>query len=137
MGTIRRNGTSFIVWFLPSLLPLFFYGPHPVPAQLLASSDFQNNAPRRSHPALDLFSRVWDLQVFLQNKKIIQIYFRYQLKLRNLSLALKVTTVAWCISVMWAFKKLLSLSYGSVPLTTADLLKLRWRESWHLILHKE
>lgn len=45
-------------------------------------------------------------------------------------LGLGLAAIAYC------FISLLPLSYGSGSLSALDVKKLKWRDSWHLIVHK-
>ena len=44
-----------------------------------------------------------------------------------------LTVISWFFI---GFIKLLPLSYGSGSMTADDIRQLKWRESWHLIVHK-
>ncbi|XP_065203314.1 protein O-mannosyltransferase 1 [Planococcus citri] len=43
----------------------------------------------------------------------------------------------WVISVFWIFRKFCVLSYGIAPLSSLDVIKLRWKDSWDFIIHKQ
>lgn len=43
----------------------------------------------------------------------------------------------WASAVLWVFRKFCTLSYGVTPLSAVDVLKLRWKNSWDFIIHKQ
>ncbi|KAK6638547.1 hypothetical protein RUM43_006814 [Polyplax serrata] len=63
--------------------------------------------------------------------------FRGVLLWPKTTLLLKFCIFVWCISVIWIFNKFSVLSYGTGGLNQADLVRLRWRDTWHFIVHKE
>lgn len=63
----------------------------------------------------------------------IIICFRTNLVIRfifHLSLCI------WILSVMYVFKKFIVFSYGTTALTSKDIFKLRWKDTWDFIIHK-
>ncbi|GLG97859.1 Protein O-mannosyltransferase 1 [Gryllus bimaculatus] len=52
-------------------------------------------------------------------------------------LLFKITTVWWLLVVFVVFRGFSVLSYGTTPLTASDLLRLRWRDSWDFIVHRQ
>ncbi|CAH1732010.1 unnamed protein product [Aphis gossypii] len=42
----------------------------------------------------------------------------------------------WILSVMYVFKKFIVFSYGTTPLTSKEVFKLRWKDTWDFIIHK-
>ncbi|BES92858.1 dolichyl-phosphate-mannose-protein mannosyltransferase activity [Nesidiocoris tenuis] len=51
--------------------------------------------------------------------------------------ALGCVVIMWMASVGFVFVKFSDLSYGLSPLTSSDVARLRWFETWDLIIHKE
>lgn len=62
---------------------------------------------------------------------------RFVLKWPKASNFFKFCVLCWCLWIIYVFNTFSVLSYGNTPLGVADLLRLRWRDSWHFILHKE
>lgn len=42
----------------------------------------------------------------------------------------------WILLIFLVFKTFLVLSYGTIPLTTQDIVNLRWKDTWDFIIHK-
>lgn len=63
--------------------------------------------------------------------------FKSVLRWKKASSIFKLCILCWSLWIIWVFKKFTVLSYGNTPLGVNDLLRLRWRDSWHFILHKE
>lgn len=49
----------------------------------------------------------------------------------------KLLAGAWLVAVLVVFRRFSVLSYGTTPLSAADILRLRWRDSWDFILHRQ
>jgi len=49
----------------------------------------------------------------------------------------KLVAGAWLVAVLVVFRRFSVLSYGTTPLSAADILRLRWRDSWDFILHRQ
>ncbi|KAK9510733.1 hypothetical protein O3M35_005460 [Rhynocoris fuscipes] len=49
----------------------------------------------------------------------------------------KLILLVWIISIVMVFRKFSVLSYGTIPLSAEDVLKLRWSDSWDFIIHKD
>ncbi|XP_063902721.1 protein O-mannosyltransferase 1 isoform X1 [Zophobas morio] len=42
----------------------------------------------------------------------------------------------WLLSIFYVFLKFTVLCYGATPLTTNDIINLRWKDTWDFIVHK-
>ncbi|XP_063234675.1 protein O-mannosyltransferase 1 isoform X2 [Bacillus rossius redtenbacheri] len=60
-----------------------------------------------------------------------------RLKRRAWGLLYKALVAAWLALVLAVFRRFTALSYGTTPLTAADVLRLRWMESWDFIVHRQ
>lgn len=49
---------------------------------------------------------------------------------------MKFSTITWLIFIIYVFRKFTALSYGTVPLSAKDLLRLRWKDTWDFIIHR-
>ncbi|XKL60713.1 hypothetical protein PGB90_007770 [Kerria lacca] len=43
----------------------------------------------------------------------------------------------WILAIVWVFRKFSVISYGIIPLSAVDVIKLRWKNSWDFIIHKQ
>ena len=66
----------------------------------------------------------------------IYILLRNHLKFNIAATIFQATTFIWLVLVLWIFRKFCVLCYGTTALSVNDVLSLRWRWSWHLILHR-
>nr|CAD7394767.1 unnamed protein product [Timema cristinae] len=48
-----------------------------------------------------------------------------------------VAVLMWLIVVLLVFRRFSVLSYGTTPLSSNDILRLRWLESWDFIVHRQ
>ncbi|CAM1321564.1 POMT1 (predicted) [Pycnogonum litorale] len=55
---------------------------------------------------------------------------------RVVMVAWKMLVVVWLISIFIVYKKFSVLSYGTTELSAIDVLNLRWKDSWDLIIHR-
>lgn len=49
----------------------------------------------------------------------------------------KSLLAVWLTGIVYVFCKFLVLSYGTVKLSAADVIDLRWKDTWDFILHKD
>lgn len=49
----------------------------------------------------------------------------------------KAAVVFWLCAIVWVFQQFLVLSYGTTRLTADDVIRLRWKDTWDFILHKD
>ncbi|XP_055383708.1 protein O-mannosyltransferase 1 [Condylostylus longicornis] len=49
----------------------------------------------------------------------------------------KIFILVWLIGIFYIYVKYLSISYGIQKLTTDDIIKLRWKDTWDFILRKD
>ncbi|XP_049830868.1 protein O-mannosyltransferase 1 isoform X1 [Schistocerca gregaria] len=66
------------------------------------------------------------------------LYFvRDVLNWQLVSFFFKMSTAFWLLAVFIVFRRFTVLSYGTTSLTTADILSLRWKDSWDFIVHRQ
>lgn len=58
------------------------------------------------------------------------------IRLRFLQYLYVVILMFLVSAVFYTFKKFTVLSYGMTPLTTNDIINLRWKDTWDFIVHK-
>ncbi|KAJ1521671.1 hypothetical protein ONE63_003316 [Megalurothrips usitatus] len=66
----------------------------------------------------------------------LYLLLREQLNLKFVAAAFQLIILVWLLIMLWVFRKFSVLSYGTTALSVNDVLSLRWRWSWHLILHR-
>lgn len=66
----------------------------------------------------------------------IYILLRDFLKFRIIACVYITVLLVWVGIVFCTFKKFTVLSYGTTPLTTNDIVSLRWKDTWDFIVHK-
>lgn len=62
--------------------------------------------------------------------------FRTPYRHNFLKLMLKLSIIVWVAFVVFVFRKFAVLSYGTTHLTSKEILRLRWRDTWDFIIHK-
>lgn len=147
MEPFLKNWTSFVSWVFSTLLALFFCGQNFILASLFTSLSFQMYAydcRYRTHSHFIKVSTVIfevNFESFLIFEIILVInsyffifFFRKYKVLKMLQFLL---TSIWILAVIWIFKKFSVLSYGITPLSAVDVIKLRWKNSWDFIIHKQ
>ncbi|XP_034244054.1 protein O-mannosyltransferase 1 [Thrips palmi] len=66
----------------------------------------------------------------------IYLLLRNHIKFKMVSVVFQMVIFVWLLIILWVFRKFCVLSYGTTALSVNDVLSLRWRWSWHLILHR-
>lgn len=66
----------------------------------------------------------------------VYLLLRNHIKLKLASVVFQMVIFVWLLIILWVFRKFCVLSYGTTALSVNDVLSLRWRWSWHLILHR-
>lgn len=66
----------------------------------------------------------------------IYLLLRHHLRFKFIAVVFQVVIFSWLLVIFWVFRKFSVLSYGTTALSVHDVLSLRWRWSWHLILHR-
>nr|CAH7742103.1 unnamed protein product [Callosobruchus chinensis] len=64
------------------------------------------------------------------------VYFVLKRRSKLLGNLFILIIITWFVSVIHVFKKFSVFSYGTVELTTIDIVNLRWRDTWDFIIHK-
>jgi dolichyl-phosphate-mannose-protein mannosyltransferase len=69
---------------------------------------------------------------------IEHVYFitKNILKHKVISYAFIISVSLWVVMIFYVFNKFTVLSYGTTPLTTNDIVDLRWKDTWDFIVHK-
>ncbi|XP_035726639.1 protein O-mannosyltransferase 1-like isoform X1 [Vespa mandarinia] len=77
-------------------------------------------------------------KVLLTAAMIDHIYYLIRRRHTNNTILYAVTfsTITWLIFIIYVFRKFGALSYGTIPLSTKDILKLKWKDTWDFIIHK-
>ncbi|KAI5737145.1 hypothetical protein M8J76_010480 [Diaphorina citri] len=60
-----------------------------------------------------------------------------KLRIRLVQLVYNILIVAWLASILITFRKFSVLSYGTTPLSAVDIVRLKWKDSWDFIVHKQ
>ncbi|CAG9824993.1 unnamed protein product [Phaedon cochleariae] len=63
---------------------------------------------------------------------VLKVVFRRRL----LAKFFVVGVLVWLVWAVYVFREFSALSYGNVALSTSDILKLKWKETWDFIVHK-
>lgn len=66
----------------------------------------------------------------------IYVVLRDFLKVKVIAYLYVLLLIVWVGIVFYTFRKFCVLSYGTTPLTTTDVVNLRWKDSWDFIVHK-
>lgn len=66
----------------------------------------------------------------------IFILLKYFIKIRVIAYLFVLLLFVWVGAVFYTFKRFSVLSYGTTPLTTSDVVNLRWKDTWDFIVHK-
>jgi len=77
-------------------------------------------------------------KVLLMTGLIEHLYFMLRdiLKLRVLAYLFILSLLVWIGFVFNVFRMFTVLSYGTVELSTSDIVALRWRDTWDFIVHR-
>lgn len=77
-------------------------------------------------------------KVFLMSGLLEHIYviFINVLRTKLLAYSFLVLLFIWISVIFNVFRQFSVLSYGTVQLTTNDIVALRWRDTWDFIVHK-
>ncbi|KAK2587208.1 hypothetical protein KPH14_002951 [Odynerus spinipes] len=77
-------------------------------------------------------------KVLLTAAVIDHLYHLIRKRYTNTTILYVITfsTITWLIFIIYVFRKFAALSYGTLPLTAKDILKLRWKDTWDFIIHK-
>lgn len=77
-------------------------------------------------------------KVLLTAAVMDHIYYLIRKRYTNSAIlyVMKFSTITWLIFIIYVFRKFTALSYGTVPLSAKDLLKLRWKDTWDFIIHR-
>nr|CAI5824722.1 unnamed protein product [Callosobruchus analis] len=67
---------------------------------------------------------------------IEHVYFVLKKRSKVLGNLFILVIITWFVFVIHVFKKFSVFSYGTVELTTTDIVNLRWRDTWDFIIHK-
>lgn len=57
-------------------------------------------------------------------------------KIKFLKYIFIVFIFLWLCCIFYVFTKFIVLCYGTTPLTTNDIIDLRWKDTWDFIVHK-
>lgn len=66
----------------------------------------------------------------------IFLLIRNILKFKFIARVFVMVVIGWVTIVCYVFQKFIVLSYGTTPLTTNDVIALRWKDTWDFIIHK-
>ncbi|XP_072376843.1 protein O-mannosyltransferase 1 [Diabrotica undecimpunctata] len=113
----QKTGEIFFTGYLFHYLPYFF-----VDRTLF----LHNYLPAYAFKTLLLVATIEHVYVVLHD--VFRVKF--------LKMLFLVVLVIWLGWVVYVFKKFSVLSYGTTDLTTEDILKLRWKDTWDFIVHK-
>lgn len=58
------------------------------------------------------------------------------IKLRMIAYLYILLLLVWVGVVFYTFNRFCVLSYGTTPLTTSDVVNLRWKDTWDFIVHR-
>lgn len=58
------------------------------------------------------------------------------LKFKFISHIYKLAVIIWLVRIIMVFIKFSVFSYGATKLTANNVINLRWKDTWDLILHK-
>lgn len=112
-----RAGEVFMIGYLIHFLPFFF-----VERTLF----LHNYLPALIFKVMLLAFIIDHLHFLLARLKSLIFCFVYDL-----------LVVLWFIGVIYVYSKFTVLSYGTSKLSAADIIALRWKDTWDFILHKE
>lgn len=76
-------------------------------------------------------------KVLLTAAFIEHVYYMLSGIRRVASAVYSITVLGWSLAVLYIFRKFCVLSYGLTPLSAGEVMKLRWKESWDFIIHKQ
>jgi dolichyl-phosphate-mannose-protein mannosyltransferase len=63
-------------------------------------------------------------------------HFSFHCNLKIVLSFYKLFIISWIAFIVFVFRKFVPLSYGVIPLSAKEVLKLRWNEEWDFIIHK-
>uniref|UniRef100_A0A8D8M8C3 Protein O-mannosyltransferase 1 n=1 Tax=Cacopsylla melanoneura TaxID=428564 RepID=A0A8D8M8C3_9HEMI len=60
-----------------------------------------------------------------------------KLRIRLIHFLYNLLVFVWIASILFTYKKFSVLSYGTTPLSAVDIVRLKWKDSWDFIVHKQ